>query len=159
MVDSSDASDHLRQLQRTLHEQMPICRAMQFSPCSWEKRLLTMEMPLEPNRNHQYSAFAGSLSALCTITGWGVVFMLLRELGLQGNVVIRRSTIRYRRPVRSDEIRAKSRPLADDQVAYFFELLEGKGRSKIEVGVDIADDQGPLVSFEGSYVVQEYSQI
>ena len=32
-----------------------------------------MRLPLGPNRNHQQTAFAGSLNALCTIAGWGTV--------------------------------------------------------------------------------------
>ncbi len=39
-----------------------------------------MRLPLGPNRNHQQTAFAGSLNALCTIAGWGTVLLLLKEL-------------------------------------------------------------------------------
>lgn len=155
MESSSDASRHLACLQETLEREMPICRAMQIVAHDWDAQQLAMQMPLTPNRNHQYSAFAGSLSALCTITGWGVVFLLLREQGLTGNIVIRRSGIRYLRPVRLPTIVAQSLPTNSEHVDYFFELLESKGRSKIDVAVAIADPDGPYVKFTGSYVVQE----
>ena len=158
MESSSDASLHLTCLQQTLEREMPICRAMELSARSWNDQQLAMQMPLAPNRNHQYSAFAGSLSALCTITGWGVVFLLLREKGLTGNIVIRRSGIRYLRPVRSPHIVAQSLPADREHVGYFFELLESKGRSKIDVAVAIADEQGAYVKFTGSYVVQEVAR-
>ena len=57
-----------------------------------------MRLPLGPNRNHQQTAFAGSLNALCTIAGWGTVFLLLKELDRRGNIVIRRSSISIRSP-------------------------------------------------------------
>jgi thioesterase domain-containing protein len=147
--------DALSELERTLHREMPISVPMGMRTVSWQDRRLAMQMPLAPNRNHQYSAFAGSLNALCTVVGWGTVFLLVRNEGLAGNIVIRRGSIRYLRPVRSDVIVARGLPLDPDGEGFFFELLRSKGRSKIDVSAEIADDEGPLVSFTGSYVVQD----
>ncbi|MCC6491886.1 MAG: YiiD C-terminal domain-containing protein [Pirellulales bacterium] len=144
----------LVELQQTLAREMPICSAMGIRPVEWVDRRLAMEMPLEANRNHQYSAFAGSLNALCTVVGWGTVFLLLRGEGRPGNIVIRRSSIRYIRPVRQQLIVARSHRLDSEGEAYFYELLRSKGLSKIDVAAEIADSQGTLVSFQGSYVVQ-----
>lgn len=144
----------LKTLEQTLAAEMPICTPMGIVPASWDGRRLAMEMPLLPNRNHQYSAFAGSLNALCTIVGWGTVFLMLQQEGLAGNIVIRRSQIRYFRPVRTETIVARNVPADADAVGFFFELLRSKGCSKIDVSTEIVDDEGPLVSFHGSYVVQ-----
>jgi thioesterase domain-containing protein len=144
----------LEELERTLKREMPICTAMAIRPVAWDGERLAMQMPLEPNKNHQYSAFAGSLNALCTIVGWGTVFLMLHREGRAGNVVIRRGQIRYLRPVRSAEIVARGLPVDPAGAAYFFEMLRGTGNSKIDVAAEIADEQGPLVSFSGSYVVQ-----
>ena len=144
----------LELLQQTLDREMPITVAMGIEVVSWENEQLAVRMPLEANRNHQYSAFAGSLNALCTIVGWGTVFMLLQRKSLQGNVVIRRGKIRYLRPVRSPEFLAVGLPITPKDSDYFFELYRSKGKSKIELNVEIADEQGPYVRFEGSYVVQ-----
>ncbi len=148
------AESTLELLQQTLHSEMPITRPMGIEVVSWQDERLTMQMPLEPNRNHQYSAFAGSLNALCTIVGWGTVFMLLHHDSLAGNIVIRRGKIRYLRPVRTPKFHAVSLPTEQKQVDYFFALLRSKGKSKIDVDVEIADSQGPYVNFHGSYVVQ-----
>jgi len=152
--DSSPHSD-LCVLERTLHREMPITVPMGMRAILWKDRRLTVEMPLEPNRNHQYSAFAGSLNALCTVAGWGAVFLLLRGAGLAGNIVIRRGEIRYLRPVRSPLIVAQSLPLEPDAEAFFFELLRSKGCSKIDVSAHIADAEGVLVRFTGAYVIQD----
>jgi thioesterase domain-containing protein len=145
----------LIELELTLKREMPITAAMDLRPLAWEDGRLSMTMPLLANRNHQDSAFAGSLNALCTIVGWGTVFMLLRREGLAGNIVIRRSEIRYLRPVHSEEIVARGLPLDPEAESYFFELLRSKGRSKIDVAAEIADAAGRLVSFHGAYVVQD----
>jgi len=156
----------LDNLEQTLQREMPICTAMEISVTSWDRSCqadgqlhdggrLAMGMPLAPNRNHQDSAFAGSLNALCTIVGWGTMFLLLEQQNLAGNIVIRRGNIRYRRPVRAPQIVAWGLPLDREAVEYFYELLRSKGKSKLDVTVEIADTQGPLVSFQGSYVVHQ----
>lgn len=145
----------LEKLQQTLNREMPITIPMGLEARSWENLRLSMSMPLEPNRNHQYSAFAGSLNALCTATGWGTVLMLLESQGMTGNIVIRRSQIRYHRPVRTPLFIAKSLPIPGQALEYFYELQKFKGRSKIDISVEIADEEGPYVTFSGSYVVQE----
>lgn len=145
----------LEKLQQTLNREMPITIPMGITARSWDGVRLSMQMPLEPNRNHQYSAFAGSLNALCTATGWGTVLLLLESQGLSGNIVIRRSSIRYHRPVRTPMFVATGLPISGQALEYFYELQKFKGRTKIDVSVEIADDEGPYVTFTGSYVVQE----
>lgn len=145
----------LELLQQTLRREMPITEAMGIEVISWQDERLTTRMPLEPNRNHQYSAFAGSLNALCTVVGWGTIFLLLQQESLDGNIVIRRGKIRYLRPVRTPEFLATGLTIDRTERDYFFELLRSKGRSKIDIAVEISDEQGPYVSFQGSYVVQD----
>jgi len=157
----------LVELEQTLHREMPICAAMKMAVVSWDDPnaddpasdggRLAMSMPLAPNRNLMSTAFAGSLNALCTIVGWGTMFLLLRRRGLDCKIVIRRGTIRYLRPVTSAEIIAQALPIDPDEIDYFFELLQSKSTSKLDVAVVIADEAGPLVTFRGSYVVQGVS--
>ncbi len=145
----------LELLQQTLRREMPITAAMGIEVVSWQDERLTMRMPLEPNRNHQYSAFAGSLNALCTIVGWGTIFLMLQQESLAGNIVIRRGKIRYLRPVRAPEFLATGLPIESDDRRYFFDLLRSKGNTKLDLSVEISDEQGPYVRFQGSYVVQD----
>jgi thioesterase domain-containing protein len=144
----------LSKLQQTLAAEMPICTPMGIRAVSWDGRQLAMEMPLAANRNHQSTAFAGSLNALCTVVGWGTVFLMLQREQRSGSVVIRRSSIRYLRPVHDERIICRGRPVDAEAEQFFFDLLRSKGQSKIDVQSEIADVEGPLVSFHGSYVVQ-----
>jgi thioesterase domain-containing protein len=143
----------LAELQDKLQREIPMCGQMGIRVHSNGSGGLVMRLPLDVNRNHQQTAFAGSLNALCTIAGWGSVYLLLRELDRGGNIVIRRSTIRYHEPVTSSEIYARCTPVAAEAREYFLEMLDDKGQAKLDLAVEIAGTDGPLVSFNGSYVV------
>jgi thioesterase domain-containing protein len=143
----------LCELQSMLEREIPMCAQMGISVHDGGPNGLVMRLPLGPNRNHQQTAFAGSLNALCTIAGWGTVFLLLKELERRANVVIRRSSIRYQEPVSSAEIFARCQPVSPEARQYFLEMLDDKKQAKIDLTVEIAGPAGPLVSFNGSYVV------
>jgi thioesterase domain-containing protein len=143
----------LSDLQGVLEREIPMCAQMGIKVHNGGADGLVMRLPLNPNRNHQQTAFAGSLNALCTIAGWGSVYLLLRELGRDGNIVIRRSTIRYQEPVASSEIYARCQPVTAEARQYFLEMLGDKGQAKLDLTVEIAGSDGPAVSFSGSYVV------
>jgi len=143
----------LDDLQSTLEREIPMSAQMGIRVHEGGLDGLVMSMPLERNRNHQKTAFAGSLSALCTIAGWGYVYLLLKKLGRSGNIVIHRSTIKYTEPVTTAEIFALCRPATATESQYFLELLDDKGQTKLELAVEVAGKNGPAVSFKGSYVV------
>jgi len=143
----------LAELQEKLQREIPMCGQMGIRVHMNGPDGLVMRLPLEANRNHQQTAFAGSLNALCTIAGWGSVYLLLRELERGGNIVIRRSSIRYHEPVVSSEIYARCLPVAAEARQYFLEMLDDKGQAKLDLTAEIAGAEGPLVSFSGSYVV------
>jgi thioesterase domain-containing protein len=145
----------LRELQATLEREIPMCAQMGIVADSFGENGLTMRMPLKPNRNHQQTAFAGSLNALCTIAGWSTVFLLLKTSGRQGNIVIRRGTIKYQEPVSTPEIFARCHPVAQDAREYFLEMLDDKKQAKLDLVVEIAGPTDPLVLFSGSYVVMQ----
>jgi thioesterase domain-containing protein len=148
----------LRELQSTLEREIPMCAQMGISVQTGGPDGLVMRLPLSPNRNHQQTAFAGSLNALCTITGWGTVFLLLKQSGRQGNIVIRRSTIKYQEPVTSAEILARCHPVPTDARDYFLEMLDDKKQAKLDLVIEIAGATDPLVLFSGSYVVTQNGQ-
>jgi len=150
---TASLSPALVELQGTLEREFPICAQMGIRVHANGADGLVMRLPLTPNRNHQKTAFAGSLNAVCTIAGWGSMYLLLRELGREGSIVIRRSTIRYQEPVTTSEILARCHPLAADARQYFLEMLDDKGQAKLDLAVEIGGAAGAAVAFNGSYVV------
>ncbi|MCI0333919.1 MAG: thioesterase domain-containing protein [Planctomycetes bacterium] len=143
----------LAELQATLEREIPMCSQMGISVHNGGTDGLVMRLPLDRNRNHQQTAFAGSLNALCTIAGWGSVYLLLKELNRRGSIVIRRSSIKYQEPVSTSEIYARCLPVSAESRQYFLEMLDHKGQAKLDLTVEVAGADGPAVSFHGSYVV------
>jgi thioesterase domain-containing protein len=130
-----------------------MCAEMGIDVVEYKEGRLSVTLPLEKNRNHQQTAFAGSLNALCTIAGWGTVYLALRRLGCTGAIVIRRSTIKYHRPVTSSSIVARCLPIDPVAEQHFGEMYLEKGQAKLDLAVEISGVERPAVSFTGSYVV------
>ncbi len=143
----------LDELQGFLEKEIPMYLQMGIRINQYGPDGLTMQLPLEPNRNHHQTAFAGSLNALCTMTGWGTTYLLLKELGRDGNIVIQRSAIRYHTPVDTAEVLARCEPIAAEAKAFFLEMLDEKGQAKLDLKVGVPGACRPAVAFEGSYVV------
>src|SRR5919205_4654505 len=140
---TSHSSPLLSELQATLEREIPMSAQMGIRVHEVGADGLVMRLPLDQNRNHQQTAFAGSLNALCTITGWGSIYLLLRELGRRGNIVIRRSTIKYQEPVTSTEIYARCQPVNPAARQYFLEMLDDKGQAKLDLAIEVAGKDGP----------------
>ncbi len=56
-------------------------------------------MPEAGNQNPHHTLFAGSLFSLATLTGWGLIWLLLRERHLGGTIILADAHIRYSAPV------------------------------------------------------------
>jgi thioesterase domain-containing protein len=148
-------ADRLARLAAALTREIPLAAAMGVSIDAFGETGLRVSMPLERNRNPHQTAFAGSLNALCTVAGWGMCELLLAERGLLGATVIRRSSIKYHRPVEAARIAALCLPPREADLAYFDEMLREKGQGKLDLVVEIAGAEAdrPAVLFAGSYVV------
>src|SRR5919109_4586378 len=92
-----------RQIQELLHTKIPITRAMGVRVEDYDGERLTLSAPLEANVNHLGTAFGGSLHALAVLSGYGLLWLELKDTDC--HIVIRRSSISYERPVRG-ELRA-----------------------------------------------------
>ncbi|MGL4514013.1 MAG: YiiD C-terminal domain-containing protein [Lacipirellulaceae bacterium] len=149
------ATPPLERLRRALADEIPLAVAMGVTADSYSERGLGVSMPLARNRNPHQTAFAGSLNALCTIAGWGMCEQLLAERGLVGGTVLRRSSIKYHRPVESPTIVAVCLPPRDADLSHFDEMLREKGQAKLDLVVEVRgpDPDRPAVLFSGSYVV------
>lgn len=136
-------------LERMIHEKIPITRAMGVSVEGWDAAGLRLAAPLEPNHNHLGTAFGGSLAAIATLAGYGLVWLELDDPG--AHVVVRDSAIRYRRPVRGRIQVLAGRPEAP-VIDAFREAFARDGRGRISLEVSVETDEGPAVTFTGTFV-------
>ena len=139
----------LRETEVFLHQQIPLTRAMGVTVESWDGRQLILHAPLEPNHNHLGTAFGGSLSALATLAGYSLLWLVLGDR--EAHVVIRDSAIRYRHPVQG-ALRAICRRPAEDEMEAFQRQFAETGRARLSLHVTIEDAGKVCVEFEGSFV-------
>lgn len=146
------ANDLAAELQRTLAHEIPITRHLGLAVEAYDGERLTLVAPLAKNLNHKATAFAGSLNAVTTLAGWGLAWLILRELGIAATVVIQHSTSNYLLPVTSD-FSARCRKPDAEQLALFAATLRRRGKARIELHVSIEQDGRVAVDFSGRYVV------
>lgn len=139
----------LRETEAFFHAQIPITRAMGVAVERFDADALVLTAPLAVNHNHLGTAFGGSLSAIATLAGYGVLWMLLDDRSC--HIVVKNSTIHYHRPVRR-EIRAIGK--CPDAVAFsvFKNRFEKKGKARIRLHVTIEEEGEVCVEFEGMFV-------
>src|ERR671939_1452984 len=92
-----------RQIEELLHSKVPITRAMGVRVEDYDGERLILSAPLAENVNHLGTAFGGSLHALAVLSGYGLLWLELKEA--ECHIVIRKSTISYEHPVQG-ELRA-----------------------------------------------------
>jgi len=141
-----------RDLESFLHRQIPLTRALGLQVVESCGQRLVLAAPLEPNRNHLGTAFGGSLHALPTLACYATLWILLREAGIEGHVVIKRSQVQYRQPVTADFRAVCPRP-APDRVAEFMADLRRHGKARMELEALVEGPDGrAAVEFTGSFV-------
>jgi thioesterase domain-containing protein len=109
-----------------------------------------LSAPLEPNGNHQGTAFGGSLYCVAVLTGWAWAARYLAMRGIDADPVIQESDLRFLAPV-SGELRAHLTMPGGAEIDKFRRMLERAGRGRIRLRVELR--QGPLVAakFDGMF--------
>ena len=139
------------ELERTIHQLIPLSVAMGVTVTSFEDDVLTLSAPLAPNINHQMSAFGGSLSALSALTGWGMVQLQIGKMNIVGNTVVGRSEASFLRPVLKHLTCRCSLPNDFD---VFQEKLSVKGKSRILLITEVVEDGEIAMTTSSQFVVK-----
>jgi thioesterase domain-containing protein len=145
-------SDLSQELQQTLEHEIPLTQHLGLRVISYDESGLTLRAPLAPNINHKRTAFAGSLNAVVTLTGWGLLWLILQELEIPARVVIQDSSCNYLRPVK-DDFSAFCRKPTPQQISRMASMLKKRGRARIELSVEVRNEATVAVAFTGRYVL------
>ena len=146
-------TNRLRELQETFYSEIPITKHLGLTVVGYDGEQLALSAPLEANINHKDTAFAGSLNALVTLAGWGLLWLLLKEEELAAKIVIQDSTINYLLPVTKNFVAVCRKP-DPVQLARFASMLRRKGRARLELEAEIREEKQLAVTFKGRYVAQ-----
>lgn len=144
-----------KELDEILHKNIPITKQMQISVLKSENRALSLQAPLNKNYNHLNTAFGGSIYSLAVLTGWAMVYSLLKQNNLKGNIVIHKSEIEYLKPITSD---MQTICTLDDEkdVSRFIKIYEKKNSSRINLVINVYDeDEICKAIFTGNFVVRK----
>lgn len=137
-----------------LKEQIPLINHMGFAPLEWDGQRLKMGAELAPNVNDKGTGFGGSLATVATLCGWSIVTLYLRSQGRDDDVVIRDSHLEYFLPVTSDFSAITSLPSAE-VLAIFDQKMMEKGRARMDLTIEIKQNDQLAMKLTGSYVALE----
>lgn len=136
-----------KELQSTWYETIPISEQMGIKIYRFTGRTLEVRASLNKNINLHGTMFAGSIFSLATLTGWGMLFLMLKEKGLDGEIVLGDADIHYHKPITS-----QPRAVCNiESVSGKFELLAKKRKKPFTIRVDIHDGHNPVAEFKGVY--------
>jgi len=137
------------ELQQTWHQTIPLSAYMQLAITELTPWALFTSAPLPPNINLHQTMFAGSIYTAATLTGWGMVWLLLREQQLAGDIVLADASIRYLKPVTGTATLACYRHLHQpDWSAYL-----SKGKLRLSVRVELYSEQHKAAEFSGQFAI------
>lgn len=141
-------------LQNILHTEIPLTKSIGIEIAESTDLSLSLSAPLDNNINHKCTAFGGSLYSISVLSGWGLIFLQLKQHGLAGHIVIQESHTQFIKPVTSTII---SRCSFENQGAIdkFISMYKRKGIARIQLESRIEAEQETCVIFSGRYVVHQ----
>src|SRR3546814_13364674 len=80
------------------YQAMPPVAAMQLRIAGYDGDALALEAPLALHVNDKGSAVGGSLVSLLTLASWGLVNLPVQAAGLDADLFVPDSEVRYRAP-------------------------------------------------------------
>ncbi|MDQ1308362.1 MAG: hypothetical protein QG671_4196 [Actinomycetota bacterium] len=124
-----------------VHQSVPAMARLGLVVEAIEPGFVRLMMPLEPNRNHVGTMYAGALFAIAELPG-GVLPMSV--LGAEFVPIVTHVDIDFLRPVRSDA-RLDAR-MAPANLRGLAEQARTDGKATFELDLTIVDDAGACVA-------------
>ena len=141
--------DWCAELQEEWNNKIPISNKMGICIRQYSGWRFETSAPLNANINGLEHMFAGSVYSQATLTGWGLIWLMLKEQGMQGHIVLSKGNIHYKRPVNSEPYAVAHKYR---MTGNLLSLLE-KRNAKLDVEVDVYSGTKLAAIFQGSFVV------
>lgn len=146
--------EHAAALERLQHhyQSMPPVAAMDVSIAAYDGQRLCLHAPLARHVNDKGCAFGGSLASMMTLASWGVVSLHIEAAGLEAEVFVADSQIRYLAPLFAD-LDVQAELAADSNWPGFIATLRERGRARTGlVARAMLPDGGVATEFTARYV-------
>jgi thioesterase domain-containing protein len=147
-----DAPYGVQYLRRRLHAEFPLARHIGIEVEFAADDGLVLSAPIEPNANHNGSAFGGSQFCIAVLTGWAWATRYLAARQVAADAVIQESNIRYLAPAYGP-LRAILQPPLPEAVDKFRRMLRRAGRGRIRLNVEVHDGAKLVTRFRGVFAV------
>jgi len=149
----AQATETRRELERYLHEHIPLSRAMAVTVVAATPQEVCLAAPLGPNINHRDTVFGGSAAALAMLAAWSLLHVRLRAEGRAARLVIQRNTMEYERPIPGD-FTARATLAEPDRWSQFSAMLARRGKARIAVTAVLEHAGQAAGRLHGEFVAQ-----
>ena len=140
----------IEQLNSLISGKIPVAAGMGIHILEFDGTSLSIALPLKPNANDKGTAFAGSIYSALVLSGWCLITAALAEAGLNTEVVIAESDVKFKRPVSGDSVATATfdGPFSPDTLAR-------EGRQTIRISARIMCDGKTAAEMTGTYVAKK----
>ncbi|MEY2335013.1 YiiD C-terminal domain-containing protein [Acidithiobacillus ferrianus] len=140
------------ELERYLHAQIPLSKAMEVSVLEVQPQSIMLSAPLAPNINHRDTVFGGSASAVAILAAWSLLHIHLIGEGIASRLVIQRNTMSYALPIDGTFTAVAAMPSAEEW-ARFLRMFKRRGKARITVASEMHFAGQVAGRFEGTFAV------
>lgn len=136
-----------KELQTIWSDTIPISEHMGIKIHQYTGRTFETRASLNKNINIHGTMFAGSIFSLATLTGWGMLHLLLKQKGLSGDIVLGDGDIHYHKP-----ITMQPRAVCNiEAVEGKFDPLMRNKKCAFTLQIDILDGETAVAEFKGVF--------
>lgn len=137
----------LNELGEMWHRTIPAAKAQGILPVYYDSQSFCVVADREATKNLHNTIFAGSIYTLATLTGWGWVYLLLRQQDLYADIVLGKADITYHKPLIGEPIARMNKRQATGNIS----VINLNKKARINIDVDVCDGDGIVATFHGCY--------
>ena len=142
-------------LANTWREQIPLTAQMGITVDDYTGELLRVSAPVTPNVNLHGGMFAGSLYAMGCLTGWGLLYLMLKERHINARIMLVNGEIRYVNPVVNAALAEANRKMIQGSI---WPLIRDK-KVVMTVPVELYSGDVLAAEFIGKFILYPGSEL
>lgn len=135
-----------------IQQYIPITASLGVDIQSYDGNEIIIAAPLAENKNLHGTAFGGSQAAIGILTGWALIYLKLKQLGIENDLVIQKSSYDFAKPVTADFMATCQLPNSSE-FELFMKTLMDKGKARLTLTAEIESENGVCGVHQGGYVV------
>ena len=127
------------------YQAMPPVAAMEVSIGGYDGDTMQLRAPLARHVNDKGCAFGGSMASVMTLAGWGLVTLRLHAAGLDADVFVADSSVKFRQPLYAD-LAVEAWRAGDERWETAFDALRERGRARMFIASCVRGPDGTVAA-------------